>query len=120
MVRINIQLAVKEGQSKAFSDAIDELILAHDAFFEGKALEYSFYLSKDGTSCTAFEEYPDGDAILRWTSSEAYLAISPRLIPETCDIISAEVLGDPGPAAEILASLDARFVKTWKQLPPTK
>jgi quinol monooxygenase YgiN len=122
MVRLIVQLAVKEGQSKAFSDVIDELILAHTAFFEGKtAAEYSFYLSEDGTSCSCFEEYPDGDAILSWTASEAYLAIVPRLIPETCDITSVEVLGDPGPAAELLASMDARFVKGWKQeLPPRK
>jgi quinol monooxygenase YgiN len=120
MVRLTVQIALKEGQSKTFSDLIDELIAAHDAVFEGKAMEFSFYLSEDGTSCTAFEEYPDGDAIVRWTSSEAYLSLVPRLIPEICEITSVEVFGDPGPAAERFASMNARFVKAWKQLPPRK
>jgi quinol monooxygenase YgiN len=120
MVRLNVRLTVKEGQSKAFSDAVDKLILAHEALFEGKAMEYSFYLSEDGTSCTVFEEYPDGDAILKWTSNETYLALAQRLVPEICDVTSVEVWGDPGPAAEMYASTDARFVKAWKQLPPRK
>jgi hypothetical protein len=120
VVRLTVQLALKEGQSKTFSDLVDELIAANDAFFEGKAMEYSFYLSEDGTSCTALEEYPDGDAIVRWTSSKAYLSLAPRLLPETCEITSVEVFGDAGPAAEMFASLDARFVKAWKQLPPRK
>lgn len=99
-----VDWAIKEGHLDAFRDQITSLGAAVQKNEPG-ALEYNFFLSEDGTTCTLYERYADDDAVLAHFTGEALTSHMGPLMAEA-SLKGLTVLGTPGDKVQgILANL---------------
>jgi hypothetical protein len=103
-VTIVVHLTVKDVDAfKSAAKALKAANSEYNANASSPVSKYDFYLESN-TSSTIIEVYPDGDAILQWTSSDQYKAAIGPLF-EHADLATVDFFGELGPASKLLDAI---------------
>ena len=110
-VRMVVKLSVNDGQQEEFKRLATELIETVEAKDPG-CLQYDWFLSEDGQTCTVLEDYQNADALV------AHVHIVGELIQatlQTAQPVSVDVYGDPTDELLALAGqFGATITPRWK------
>jgi quinol monooxygenase YgiN len=111
VVRLTVELAVKEGQWEEFKSLAETMTTISKT--EPRTLGYEWFSSGDQKRFRLVETYSDSDAVLAHFMGPAVQEFVPKLMG-TCTVTGFEVYGDPGQkVAEMVAGFGAETFEYW-------
>jgi len=111
VIRIVAEMSINDGQDKEFERLVTEMV-GKVVGNEPGTLDYGWYLSADGRTCTIVEAYQDGDALMTHMANIGALFQS---LMENCQVTRVNVYGNaPDELIGMAQSMGGTVTPLWQ------